>query len=238
MIDFHTHILPTMDDGSKNPEMSLGMIRRLAGQGVTDIVLTPHFYASQNSIEKFLARRDKSMKQLLSAAEGANMGVRLHPGAEVLFIDYIDRIEGIDEMTIGKTHYLLLEMPFIPWEKRYIDTVYKLMCNNITPIIAHFERYIPILGSMDYIYELKKLGCILQMNAESFNGFFKKARAVKFFADGTASLLGTDCHNLDSRPPEIKAARDGLLKKLGPKSLEEMDSLGGKILENSVFTAI
>ncbi len=126
-------------------------------------------------------------------------------------------------------------MPFVKWGARTIDTVYKLTCDGYTPIIAHFERYIPIQKSMNDIYELKRLDCILQMNAESFDSFFQKRKALKFFADGTASLLGTDCHNLDSRPPQIKAARDIIAEKLGSGAVERIDRTGAKILEKSNY---
>lgn len=60
MIDFHSHILPGVDDGSKNVEMSLEMLRASAAQGVTDICLTPHFYAERNTPEKFLEKRRRA----------------------------------------------------------------------------------------------------------------------------------------------------------------------------------
>ena len=54
MIDFHSHILPGIDDGSKNTQMSLAMIEEEKKQGVHTIVATPHFYADEDSVERFL----------------------------------------------------------------------------------------------------------------------------------------------------------------------------------------
>lgn len=235
MIDFHTHILPGIDDGSKNSEMSIQMLKCLSDEGVTDVVLSPHFYASENSVEKFLKRRNVSLEHLQAALEVENLGLRLHIGAEVLFMDSLDKVDGLENMAIGGTKYLLLEMPFTEWSNRHLDTVYKIRGNGLTPIIAHFERYIGFQKGMNDFYELQRMGCILQMNSESFDGFFRKRKAIKFFADGTASLLGSDCHNLDRRPPKIKAAYDAVGEKLGPQTVNRIISLGGKILEKSQY---
>ena len=59
MFDVHCHILPGIDDGSKNTDMSLVMIRRSVDQGVQGIVFTPHFYADMNSPETFLKKRER-----------------------------------------------------------------------------------------------------------------------------------------------------------------------------------
>ncbi|MCH5187144.1 MAG: hypothetical protein J1F63_01975 [Oscillospiraceae bacterium] len=232
MNDIHTHILPAVDDGSKNGEMSIEMIKRLSAEGVRRIVLTPHFYASRNSVDSFLRKRECSLNELKEAIGEEKLDVELYVGAEVLFMDSLDRVEGFERMAIDGTKYMLLEMPFETWGGRTVDTVYRIISNGITPIIAHFERYIP-MKNMDKIYELKRLGCILQMNAENFNSFFSRRKALKFFEEGTARLLGSDCHNLESRPPEIRFAYDAIAKKLGDDSVNEIISLGDKILENA-----
>ena len=64
MIDFHTHVLPGIDDGSSDLTMSAGMIREECSQGTRVIVATPHFYADRMSIDRFLARRDEAFQQV------------------------------------------------------------------------------------------------------------------------------------------------------------------------------
>ncbi len=238
MIDIHTHILPGIDDGSKNSEMSVQMLEKLREEGVTDVVLTPHFYASQNSVEKFLDRRQVSFEHLMAALENHPVGLRLHLGAEVLFMDSLDKVDGLGEMAIRGTKYLLLEMPFTKWSSRNLDTVYKIQCNGFTPLIAHFERYIGFNGGLSEIRELKKMGCILQMNAESFQGFFTKRKSLKFFDEHLASLLGSDTHNLESRPPKIKFAYDTIKEKLGDPGVERILYRGRRVLEKSEFVEV
>ncbi len=229
LIDFHSHILPAIDDGSKNAEMSAEMIKGLINEGVGRLVLTPHFYASEGGVDRFLERRERSFERLRPVL-GDFPELKTHLGAEVFYMDSLDRVDGFERLCIEGTDYMLLEMPFSKWTQRTLDTVQHIISSGVTPIIAHFERYIPIQGGMDKIYTLRSMGCILQMNAEAFKGFFNKRKAVGFFADKTASLLGSDCHNLSSRPPEIRAAYDAIEQKLGAEKVNEILSLGERIL--------
>ncbi len=233
MNDIHTHILPSIDDGSRDAETSIEMIKRLSAEGVRKIALTPHFYASRNSVDSFLEKRAAALGRLREAAEGVELGAEIYVGAEVLFMDSLDRVEGFERMAIEGTKYMLLEMPFTMWSSRTLETVYRITSNGITPIIAHFERYIPIVKDMNMIYELPRLGCLLQMNAESFRSFLPKRRALKFFAEGVAKLLGSDAHNLTSRPPEIKPAYDAIAAKLGEEKRREIIALGDSILASA-----
>ena len=66
-VDFHSHILPGMDDGAKTPEESLQMLRMERDQGVDTVVLTPHFYRDRERPEQFLARRRASAEALRDA---------------------------------------------------------------------------------------------------------------------------------------------------------------------------
>ena len=73
MIDFHSHILPEMDDGSKDAKMSLAMLQMEREQGVTEVVFTPHFYAQQDTVAHFLKKREQSVRRLEAAAQQAGV---------------------------------------------------------------------------------------------------------------------------------------------------------------------
>lgn len=66
MIDFHTHILPGVDDGAENIETALAMLREEAVQGVNQVFATPHFYADEETPEAFLERRRASFEGLVA----------------------------------------------------------------------------------------------------------------------------------------------------------------------------
>lgn len=80
-IDFHTHILPGIDDGSRNVEMSLRMLAAQREQQVDEIVATPHFYAQKDSVEEFLLRRQCSYEKLKTKMAETNLDQKLHLAA-------------------------------------------------------------------------------------------------------------------------------------------------------------
>ena len=116
MIDLHSHILPQMDDGSRSVDESLQMLAALAAQGVTDVAATPHFYASENSPERFLARRRHAWQRLAPHLTASLPAV--HLGAEVLFFEGIAGYDKLTQLCLTGTDALLLEMPFRPWSRR------------------------------------------------------------------------------------------------------------------------
>ena len=105
-------MLPGIDDGSKNVEMSLDMIRRSAEQGVEGIIFTPHFYADMNSPETFLNRRARALEALESNLDKLPKVPIYTVGAEVHYFRGISRIQDLESLCIGKSDYILIEMPF------------------------------------------------------------------------------------------------------------------------------
>ena len=67
IIDFHTHVLPAMDDGSRSVEESLQMLRMEVEQGIFHVVATPHFYPQYDNPEQFLRKRTAAEMQLREA---------------------------------------------------------------------------------------------------------------------------------------------------------------------------
>lgn len=83
MIDFHTHILPGIDDGAKSLEESLSLLKMEQEQGVDTIVLTPHYFHERQSLDAFLQQRNTAYEQLRHAAEREKISINFHLGAEV-----------------------------------------------------------------------------------------------------------------------------------------------------------
>jgi len=141
MVDVHSHVLPHMDDGSKNTAVSRLMLRESARQGIRWMAATPHFYPSQNSPEQFLERRKRAADRLRERWEPEFP--RLLLGAEVYYFEGISRAAGIRRLCIEETELLLLEMPFAPWTGRMVEEIYSLSRQpGITVLLAHIERYL------------------------------------------------------------------------------------------------
>lgn len=226
MIDFHSHILPGIDDGSRDIEMSLRMLESSLRQGVTAIALTPHFYADNDTPERFLKRRDESFREL-QRVSGSRP--RLLKGAEVYYFPGLQHCEEISSLRLEGTPYLLLELPFHAWSERIIDEVSELnQRRDLQVVLAHIDRYIA-MQKKGTVEALLENGIMLQANAESLLSRRSKRKVLKLIKQGAVSFLGSDCHNLTSRAPCIGEAAEVLRKSLGDEAadnfIKESDAL-------------
>lgn len=221
MIDFHTHILPGIDDGSATAEESVKMLKLLEKQGVSKVLLTPHFYAHRDSVDEFVGKRKSAVKKLLAALEEEKITTELFLGCEVLYFDELWRIDNLNELCIQGTSYILLEMPFAPWDDETVKCTENLISKGYTPVIAHFERYIKFGSNLDKIYKFMESGALLQMNCSYLNRFLTRARALRFIKKGMVFAIGTDCHNLDFRAPNYLPAYDFIKKRLNERQLRK-----------------
>lgn len=213
MIDIHTHILPGMDDGSGSLEESLAMAKESARQGVRLLAATPHFYATQEDPERFLQRREKSLALLESAWQDSFPTLLV--GAEVRYFDGISRVEKIAHLTLDHTRILLLEMPFTSWSRRMVEEVVELQrSRGLQVLLAHVERYLKDQNGQ--VWEtFRQNGVWMQCNANFFLRWQTKRKAQALFKKGEIQMLGSDTHNMTTRPPNLAMARDALVKSLG-----------------------
>lgn len=227
MIDFHAHILPGIDDGSQNKEMSLAMLARAKAQGITTIVATPHFYADTMKADDFIKDRQAAYEEILDMAKQMDITIRL--GAEVCYFRSLHESANLKDFTIQGTNYLLLEMPFDQWTKREVATITGLINQGVTPILAHIERFWPYQKDRSALEEIMRLDVIYQYNASPLLKF-GKGKILKSIKKTDNVLLGTDCHNMSTRPVNLKAARDVIAKKMGEDKLDAIDDLAEQIL--------
>lgn len=227
MTDLHTHILPRMDDGARDADESVIMLRQEQAQGVDTVVLTPHFYRDRETPDQFLQRRAKAFEELtlrlreLPIEEQQKLP-RLVLGAEVAWNHALLDCEQIKELCIGQTRNLLLEMPFTPWSDHTISLIYDLMGRvGITPVIAHLERYLKNQRP-GRIREILEMGIPIQISADILRYPLTRGKAMKLLRREQAHLLASDCHNAIDRTPNLKEAVDIVGKKLGVRRAEEL----------------
>ena len=220
MTDFHSHILPNVDDGSKSLEEGLKMLELLSAQGVNRVVATPHFYPNRYSVAEFLEKRNSAYKQLKPHVTTNHPQIVL--GAEVKFYDGISRLENLDNLFVENTDILLIEMPFERWSEYTVKQLINLSASGVcTVVIAHIDRYIRF-QSKTVLYELIRNGILFQANAEAFKRFFDKRRMLKLLKEHQIHFIGTDCHNLTDRAPNIDVALSVISKKFGEQFLEDL----------------
>lgn len=199
MIDFHTHILPGMDDGSRSISQSVSMLREEARQNMDTVFLTPHFYAEENRPVEFLKRRYSAWRKLAPYLWPELPSVRL--GAEVQYFEGICRAEDIQHLRIVGTDLLLLEMPFCRWSDRMLSDVAELNDRRGTQIVlAHIDRYMAI-QKQDVWDWLRANGVLMQANVSSFQNRKTRKKVLSMLSEGQIQFLGSDCHNMEARRP-------------------------------------
>ena len=223
IIDFHSHILPGIDDGSADAEESLELLRLSASQGVEHMVATPHFYPRQNAPEEFLERRAESARRLLEAASRESSLPQMLLGAEVYFFPGISDCEQLRELTIDQNGCILVEMPLSPWTDRMYRELQDIHSKQgLIPIIAHVDRYIRPFRTYGIPDRLAELPVLVQANAGFFQDRFTRPMAMRMLRNGQIHLLGSDCHDLNSRRPNLGQAAERIQRKLGPDALQRI----------------
>lgn len=209
MIDFHSHILPGVDDGPETLEESLTMLRDSFLQGVDLMVSTSHFYGANEYPREFLKRRNASARRLKNALFlSAEVYPRVALGAEVLFFPGISEAEEIKLLQIGHTGNILIEPPMAPWTEDMLDEIQQLGRNfDLTPIIAHVDRYMNMLQDTTLIDRVLQRDLVVQVNGSYFLNPKTQKAAFANLRAGKIRLIGSDCHNLDSRSPNLGAVR-------------------------------
>lgn len=222
-IDFHTHILPRVDDGSQSVVESISMLRTLAAAGVTGVVLTPHFYPTQDSPEAFLARRNAAFETLCRALADADFPVpKLIPGAEIEYFEGISAIQDYPGLAIGKSGCVLLEMPYGRWAPHVVDDILNLTSDyRRRVILAHVERYL-FDQPQDTVHALLDNGVLMQSNAAFFLNRRTTGKALRFLKRGMIHLLGSDAHNMTARPPDLGDACDLIEMRAGKEIVQDM----------------
>ena len=199
MTDFHTHILPCMDDGSGSVGESAAMLREEMEQGIRNVVLTPHFHARDDSIPSFLCRRQQAWNHLLPHLPPQCPNLFL--GAEVGYFQGISAAEGIRQLRVEGSSLLLLEMLFCRWTERMAEDVLKLHGREgIQVVLAHVERYASMQPKQMWTY-LRGNGILMQADVSFLADWRSRHRGLRMISGGEIHFLGSDCHNMTNRRP-------------------------------------
>lgn len=231
MTDFHTHILPGMDDGAATPKEALAILKSLYRAGFTDVVLTPHYYSNREPLEAFVQRRRECTVALCAAARG-EVVPRLYTGAEVYLTSLLFNNDDLTPLTVsGKGRFMLVELP---WDEKLspatLADLERLVYGvGITPVLAHIERYPHIIKGKS-LPALLELGCRLQTNLQAFTVPAYRRRLKRLADNEQIDALGTDVHRAagfeDLLLAALAAVKDclgeGFLKGIGKYTKERI----------------
>lgn len=233
MIDIHSHILPQIDDGAENMVIALEMIKNAVKDGIEEIVATPHFCAEYGTTT--IHKVKDYVSKLNCLLEENNSKIQVYSGQEVYLNEQTieNYLEG-NIGTINDSKYMLTECPMNEFGDDILDVIYELRIRGIIPIIAHPERYVPIMEKGAYINKFIENGCLFQMNSGSIQGLF--GRKVKLTTElllnnGIYSFIGSDAHNISNRNTGLSKAIN-ILKSRNDQSERIFMESARKLLRN------
>lgn len=190
--DYHSHLLPGVDDGVKTLDETLRILDRYDALGVKEVWLTPHIMEDIPNTPQGLRTR---FGELCAAYKGT---VKLHLAAEHMLDNLFDqRLAANDVLPLGEDgRQLLVETSYFNPPIDFHDTLLRIQSKGYTPVLAHPERY-QYMSFGDYD-RLKSMGIKFQLNLFSLFGFYgsyAQQKARQLLNKGHYNLCGTDLHS-------------------------------------------
>lgn len=234
MVDIHTHVLPRIDDGPEKLEDSIDLIKTLVDSGVTDIVSTSHYYSESISFDSFIGRRARRLDEVRQAIKEHNIPVNIISGAEVNISKLLLNLDSLKDLCFENTNRILLEIPHNETNlEKALDLIEKIISYyNVVPIVAHVERYSFFSKKIKNLNYLKEMGCTLQVDAHClFERFGQKRFVLKAIDEGLVDVVASDCHDTNTRPPNLADAYAVISKKLGDGVVQTLKDNAAQLIK-------
>ena len=240
MIDLHSHILPGLDDGSKNMAETLGMVRQLHEAGIKTLTATPHVIEGRTFLSP--AEILETTAQVRKSVAEAGIPVEILPGAEnYIFPDLAKYARDGKLMTLGNTgKYLLVEFPMLEIP-HYTDQVFfELQVLGITPVLAHPERNKGLADEPEQILNWARKGVLFQLNMRSLSGHYgpdASKLAEILLSSELIHFVGSDTHRVSRSEFTYPEALQSVHEIVGETKYQKMTRLNpltileGKALE-------
>lgn len=211
MVDIHSHILPSLDDGAQSLEEALSMAKIAANGGINHMVASSHGNYFSYTLDEYWEQLEK----LQSCLKQQHIPLTLYSGMEI-FVDgdVSPLLERRGLLTLNRTNYLLIEFPFEDRARNVQKNIAALQQKGYKIVLAHPERYLFIQKDPEFAYYLEETGCVLQVNQGSLLGDFggrAEMLARQLLSDGVVGVIATDAHDPRYRAPST----DRLLDFLG-----------------------
>lgn len=234
MIDLHCHIIPAIDDGSRNLEESKEMAKEAENSGFTHIFCTSHFMEEEYILKnKNQALLNKLREDLLRES----IDVNLYNGNEVYISKgIISWIKKNKFQTLNNSKYILMELPMAKKPSYTDEIVFQILLQGYTPIIAHPERYEFVQEDPNILIEFIKSGVLFQMNYGSIIGAYGKRvekTATILLKSNMIHFFGTDTHRKNSIYTKMDKIILKIKKIIGEETFEKLSTLNPKtVAEN------
>ncbi|MEH6840645.1 CpsB/CapC family capsule biosynthesis tyrosine phosphatase [Priestia megaterium] len=222
MIDLHCHILPGIDDGSLNEEISLKMARKAVSEGIHTIVATPHhqngrYLNEKKDIVQYVQKLNGLLKQ-------KKVPLAILPGQEIrLYGEILEDYQAEKILTLNDTgKYLFIEFPSSQVPHYTEQLLFDIQSKGLIPIIVHPERNSRLLQEPDLLYKFITNGALAQITAGSVTGRFGKK--IKKFSQqllqaNLVHFVSSDAHDLEGRSFYMREALEVIQREHGQNTV-------------------
>jgi tyrosine-protein phosphatase YwqE len=197
--DMHSHLIPGIDDGSASMDDTIVMLAKFESLGYKKVVTTPHIMSDyfRNSPETILPALD----EVRNVASKMNLNIEIEAAAEYYFDEtLLNKLKNKEELLSFGDKHVLFEFSFHSKPSHTEELIFEFLTQGYQPVLAHFERYAWLEGSIDLAYQLRDKGVNIQMNFGSLGGHYgpmvqKQAEAL--VDNNLVDFAATDCHRID-----------------------------------------
>ena len=207
IIDVHTHILPGIDDGSKNMEQSLRMLEIAEQEGIHTIIATPHNMPGKGKASPAHVR--KLIEELQNEAEQNGLDITILPGCELFYReDALELLEQERILGMNDSDCILVEFDVVAQKQYIANALRNILSFGYTPVVAHVERYGALMEKgFAAIKDFRSMGCFIQVNADTVAGkcgSTLRKYAKQMLKEQLVDFIGTDAHSDRSRAPRMQ----------------------------------
>lgn len=225
IIDIHCHLLPGVDDGAENGQMTLRMLRKAYADGVRRIIVTPHYRKgmfetpSKKIAERYELVRSKALQT------GAD-GIKIYLGCEYHWhTDMVEELKAGRRPTLAGSRYVLVEFSASDSYFLIRRALQELLAAGYIPIVAHVERCMAFSDDVDNVEDIARLGARVQLNADSLLGkcgYRSKRFCKELMSRELVDYIASDSHDIKSRPSRMKECCSYVKKKWGREEAERI----------------
>ncbi len=223
MIDIHSHILPGVDDGSKDENMTLRMLYQFSNEGIDKIVATPHFRHDQS--DAYLEKVKESYLEARRLAAQVSPNLQLFLGCEIMYSSKaLTRLINDEFLTLNGTDYILVEFPVMALFNDIVGAIHDFVGSGYIPIIAHLERY-QFIDKVEQVQTLVKMGAHIQINSSLIlgkYGFTRKRFIHKLIKRGLVHFVASDAHNDEKRKVTLGSSYKSIARRFGKETAADL----------------
>lgn len=239
IIDIHSHILPGLDDGAKDMDMTMEMIRIYKKNGVNKLIATPH-YVKNSSMSTSIEKNKEVLERVRQEIEIAGLDFEIFLGHEIyLCRDILDKLKSGKVATMNGTSYVFIELPQMDIPDYTRELIRELIDEGYRPILSHPEKNTLIIEDINIVYDFIEDGALIEVDIPSIYGNFGRdvrRASEELLKHKMVHFLGTGAHSSIRRTPRIDSGVEKIRNLIGedlfktltydnPKSLIEGESI-------------